>query len=156
MKQGFTLIELLVVVLIIGILAAVALPQYQKAVEKSRLAEALSNIKIIENNFKLFLLENGHTASVCLKDMGSAGELAGGTWTNDKDCTYITPHFKYYSPFCKEGHCTAEISKLPNYDYTLVLDNRNANACFTQDTELGRFICKSLESSGWEYMDNEY
>ena len=58
-KRGFTLIELLVVVLIIGILASVALPQYQKAVKKSRAAEAWSTLKSINDALDIKNMEEG-------------------------------------------------------------------------------------------------
>jgi len=60
-KSGFTLIELLVVVLIIGILAAIAVPQYQRTVEKSRAAEAFINLKNIVQKVQIYILENGDT-----------------------------------------------------------------------------------------------
>lgn len=60
---GFTLIELLVVVLITGILASVAMPQYNKAVEKSRATQALAILKSLYAAQETYYMANGSYAT---------------------------------------------------------------------------------------------
>ena len=79
LRSGFTLIELLVVVLIIGILAAVALPQYQQAVLKSRIMQVLPYLKAVKNAEEAYYLANGEYTSDM--DSLSVNGTAPSGWT---------------------------------------------------------------------------
>ena len=158
-NKGFTLLELLVVVLIIGILAGIALPQYQKSVEKAKLSEALLNFQTLKNAMDRYMLQN-----VCPdsdihwpNDIQLDIELSGGDFG---DNIYSTKNFSYAAD-CNSRYYYIYVTSLHEQDgnpyYELIYDSDGPNQiCATYFTDMGKYICKYLESQGWEYVEGEY
>ena len=83
---GFTLIELLVVVLIIGILAAMAMPQYFKAVERSRMAEAVTLMdSIAKAQRRKFLQKNSYAGTFEGLDVAPKGASGSVYYTKGRE-----------------------------------------------------------------------
>jgi type IV pilus assembly protein PilA len=70
-EGGFTLIELMIVVAIIGILAAVAIPQYSNYTIKAKVGSALSSVSSVKTAIAACIQENGGVATTCDTDDGT-------------------------------------------------------------------------------------
>lgn len=87
MQKGFTLIELMIVVAIIGILAAIAIPQYQNYIAKSQVSRVMSETGSLKTVIETCILDGktaatcelGWTASNLLGASGDAGDAGGST-----------------------------------------------------------------------------
>ena len=151
MKRAFTLIELLVVVLIIGILSAVALPQYQKAVLKARFGTIKSLARTIATAQEVYYLaNNAYATSFADLDV----DMPGGKDNTSTDSKYIYD-WGYCVIVTYEGYDSIEChSNLANMSYQIRLQHATYSPgqlrciAFTKDMEdIHNQLCKAETGS---------
>ncbi len=144
-KKGFTLIELLVVVLVIGILAAIAVPQYQKAVNKSRLAEAVLITKFLDSGVK-YLANKGVSGQG--SEVASSFHLSGASW--DSSGLKYSTKIHSLDISCQDYKCIAHIyypqEGTPLYTLTFTGQKGQDTIKTCQGPD---YICSSLEDKGF-------
>ena len=140
---GFTLIVLLVVVLIIGILAAVALPQYQKAVMKARLTQMLVYMDALYKSAELYHMANGHYPN----DVTELDIDITGTAVEFKQDIYITSE-PTNAAFFPDGTECMVMAHSGGAEFMLCAnENFYSNLC--KLTVVPRHDCESNKNSHW-------
>lgn len=89
-QQGFTLIELMIVVAIIGILAAVALPQYQDYTKKAKISNAITAVEAVKTAVALCIQERGGAEGCSTTGAAGAAAVIPLTFTPTKEVSTVT------------------------------------------------------------------
>ncbi len=135
---GFTLIELLVVVLIIGILAAVALPKYEQAVLKSRMSAFFPIIRAIDNAEQVFHLKNG-TYTADIEELDIDLPAASACHISRLGST------EFYSVGCAERKTWTSFEKY--------FHNSNITCWAAKSNPVANRVCKSLGGTSTQGND---
>ncbi len=156
-RTGFTLIELLVVVLIIGLLAAVALPQYQKAVAKSRLSGMVQFVTDMQRAIDIYVLEHGFEdinfqSHPEVLDIGLATSI--NKWCGDNEFGSFNCALS-----CSAVDSDCSVSIAANYPSKIYLDLMSSytaqtgweRTCDAPPADaLAVFLCEELQKQGWQ------
>ena len=128
-EAGFTLIELLVVVLIIGILSAIALPQYFKVIEKGRFAEAANFIDTLKSAQESVLARCGNYFPSASENPNAPCQAGGSvTLPDSTDFTITLPVLKYFAE-TPNIQVAAGPNGEPGWMVTMKRQNSNGSAC---------------------------
>jgi len=149
-NKGFTLIELLVVVLIIGILAAIALPQYRRVKDKTIMTEGMKLAKqIADANQRYYLVNNEYADVIGDLDIEFAGDIKVFGGTNRIETTNFT-----ISTHGTEENEIAVVQRNPVYEkyYIRILStNPNIFDCYTYSnaSKTEQDLCSQLLIQGY-------
>ena len=159
-EQGFTLIEMSVVVLIIGILAGIALPQYRVAVMKTKVASMLPLMRAWKDAYAMWKLQHGEYYEGGSQEDGlpTAADL-GVNWPSDWECDEMETTCHNDEWYCETNSgdngdvtCSHDALSVHMYQYdeggscaSYAESFANKIICMPKnDSSLGEKVCKSM------------